>query len=121
MSLKVSRCLPLFLLIILSVALSPSARAQQSACLPVSSNPLVMADMCSGPPMTGPLPAVLKMGVSKPPRNLQPIAAGVINHMRLIGSPMIGKGDALVYEANRSDFILELDVSNGKQIVAEPL
>src|SRR5436190_13822105 len=113
MSLKVSRCLPLFLLIILSVALSPSARAQQSACLPVSNNPLVMADLCSGPPMTGPLPAVLKMNVSKPPRNLQPIAAEAINHMRLVQMPFISKGDALVYEANRGDFILALDVSNG--------
>src|SRR5947207_14833060 len=106
MSLRVSR----WLLVVLLIAAFPdqlTANAQQfNNCPPVSNNPRLMADLCSGPPMTGPLPAVLKMSVSKPHRNLQPIAAEIINHMKLAGSPMIGRGDALVYQANRSDFIL---------------
>jgi RHS repeat-associated protein len=91
----------------------------QSACNPVSNNPLVMQVLCSEPPKA--VPATLKMSVSKQAPNLQPISSEAINHMRLIDAPVIGKGDVLVYEANRSDFIFELMFANGKEIVVEPL
>src|SRR5436305_8690930 len=53
--------------------------------------------------------------------NLQSISAESINHMRLVDAPLIGRGDILIYEANRSDFILELEFANGKEIVVQPL
>src|SRR5437016_4748909 len=118
MSLKVSRYLPLFVLVLFTAQLPVTA--QQSTCTPVSKNPLVMENLCDTPGAEA-VPAVLKTNVSKPAVNLQPITAEAINHMQSPNPPVIGKGDILVYEANRSDFILELDFPNGKQIVVKPL
>jgi RHS repeat-associated protein len=49
------------------------------------------------------------------------LTAQDINELRVDDPPMIHPGDALVFEANRGDFVLELYLSNGKEIVTQPL
>jgi RHS repeat-associated protein len=121
MSLKVSRCLPSFvvlLLVIFSARLQ--VNGQQSMCAPVSNNPLVMENLCNDVPRVEAVPAVQKTSASKATQNLLTLTAADINSMRLTESPLILMGDVLVFEANRDDFILEIYLSNGKEIVTQP-
>jgi RHS repeat-associated protein len=112
--------LPLSLLSIPSV-LPSTALAQQSMCAPVSNNPLVMENLCNDAPRPEVVPAVQKMSASRPVQNLLMLTAHDINTMTLDDRPMIRLGDAWVFEANRSDFVLEIYLSNGKEIVVQPL
>ena len=109
-----------FSVLALSLASATVSQAQ-SICHPVSNNPLVMQELCSAPQQTEVIPAILKMGLPAHVPNLQSISAESINHMRLVDAPLIGRGDILIYEANRSDFILELVFANGQEIVVQPL
>jgi len=43
-----------------------------------------------------------------------------INLARLHETPAIRSGDALVFEANRTDFVLEIYLSSGREIVTQP-
>jgi RHS repeat-associated protein len=117
MSLKVSRCLPA-LALLLSAQLP--LKAQQSMCAPVSNNPLVMENLCNDAPRAQAVPAIQKTEVSQSTQNLLTLTAADINSMRLTEPPMILMGDVLVFEANREDFILEIFLSNGKEIVSQP-
>ncbi|HEY6253860.1 MAG TPA: RHS repeat-associated core domain-containing protein [Candidatus Angelobacter sp.] len=112
-----------FSLVVLTAAVLFSALPghAQSVCNAVSNNPLVMQMLCSEPPKAEAVPATLRTSLSKPPLDLQPITAEAINHMRLVQAPPIRRGDVLTYEANRSDFMLELFFGNGKEIVIQPL
>lgn len=103
------------------IALLPLSANAQSMCNPVSNNPLVMEMLCSEPPKAQAVPATLRTTLPKQPVQLQPITAEAINHMRLVEAPPISNGDVLRYDANRSDFILELFFGNGKEIVVQPL
>jgi RHS repeat-associated protein len=118
---NVYRYLLPFALLSISSVLTCTALAQQSMCAPVSNNPLVMENLCNDAPRAEAVPAVQKMGASRPAQNLLTLTAAEINSMRLDNPPMIRVGDALVFEANRSDFVLELYLSNGKEIVTQPL
>ena len=60
------------------------------------------------------------MRAVKPVHNLLTLSVDEINSAKLNDPPMILIGDALVFEANRSDFILEVYLSNGKEIVTQP-
>jgi RHS repeat-associated protein len=89
-------------------------------CAPVSNNPLVMENLCNDAPRAQALPATQKNGVSKPAQESLTLTAAQINSMRLTESPIILMGDVLVFEANREDFVLEIYLSNGKEIVTQP-
>jgi len=117
MSLKVSRCLPAIGLLLL---VQLQLKAQQSMCAPVSNNPLVMENLCNDAPRAQALPSTQKNGVSKPAQESLTLTAAQINSMRLTESPIILMGDVLVFEANRADFLLEIYLSNGKEIVTQP-
>jgi RHS repeat-associated protein len=80
-----------------------------------------MESLCNDAPRTVAVPAVQRTSASKPAQNLLTLTVPEINSMRLNDPPMIRVGDALIFEANRSDFTLELFLSNGKEIVTEPL
>src|SRR4029077_5626322 len=81
---------------------------------------LVMENLCNDTPKAEAVPAVQRMSTSKPAQNLLTLAAEEINTARLNDPPMIRLGDALVFEANRGDFVLEIYLSNGKEIVTQP-
>jgi len=89
-------------------------------CAPVSNNPLVMENLCNDAPRAQALPATQKNGVSKPAQESLTLTAAQINSMRLTESPIILMGDDLVFEANREDFVLEIYLSNGKEIITQP-
>lgn len=121
MSLKVSRCLPSLALVLLVFSPYLGVYGQQSMCAPVSNNPMVMEMLCNDTPRAEAVPAVQKTGISsKTAQNLLTLTAADINSMRLTEPPMIRMGDVLVFEANRNDFVLEIYLSNGKEIVTEP-
>lgn len=119
MGLKVSRGLPSFLLVLFAAQLC--VNAQQPMCAPVSNNPLVMENLCNDTPRAEAVPAIQRMDAPKPAQNLLTLTAKEINSAKLNDPPMIRLGDALVFEANRSDFVLEIYLSNGKEIVTQPL
>ncbi|HEX3092353.1 MAG TPA: hypothetical protein VHW72_07010, partial [Candidatus Angelobacter sp.] len=93
------------------------AIAQQSMCAPVSNNPLVMESLCRDVPPAQPAPAVQKVNRAKSGQNLLTLSIEEINRMKLSDPPMIRLGDALVFEANEGGFLLEIFLSNGKEIV----
>lgn len=99
---------------------STTAYTQTSMCAPVSNNPLVMENLCNEAPRAEAVPAIQRMNAPKPALNLLVLTASEISSMKLNDPPMIRLGDALVFEANRSDFVLEIYLSNGKEIVTQP-
>jgi len=120
MSLKVSRYWPSFVFLLVVFAAQLRVNGQQSMCAPVSNNPLVMENLCNDAPGSVAMPAIQEIDASKPAQNLLTLTAAQINSMRLTDPPMIRMGDALTFEANRADFLLEIYLSNGKEIVAQP-
>ena len=118
MSLKVFRCL--WSVVFLLITTQLRVDGQQSMCAPVSNNPLVMENLCNDAGRTQAVPAIHKTSVSKPAQDLLTLTAAEINSMKLTESPMILMGDVLQFEANREDFVLEVYLSNGKEIVIQP-
>src|SRR5437016_1059702 len=116
MSLRVFRWFLSLIVFAFIIGLMP-ANAQQSMCAPVSNNPLVMENLCNDAPRAKAVPAVQKISSSREAQNLLTLTAEEINSARLDDPPMIRLGDALVFEANRGDFILELYLTSGKEIV----
>jgi len=111
-----ARCSSSVVALLLLVIPRP-AIAQQSMCAPVSSNPLVMENLCNDAPAARTMPTVQKVNRAKPGQNLLTLSVEEINRMKLSDPPMIRLGDALVFEANRGGFLLEIFLSNGKEIV----
>lgn len=106
-------------LFILPVA---SAQSISSPCIPgISSNPLVMENLCNEPPKAEAIPAVRRTNAPQQGQPMLMLTADDINSMVLDDPPVIRFGDAWVFEANRSDFILEIYFSNGREIVVQPL
>src|SRR5215831_11155720 len=104
-------CLVAFLLL----AVRWPATAQQSTCAPVSSNPLVMEALCSNTPRVATAPEMSKAAVGS-----LTLTVEEINLARLHETLAIRSGDALVFEANRTDFVLEIYLSSGREIVTQP-
>ncbi len=117
---KVSGWLISFVMLAFTIGLTP-ANAQQPMCAPVSNNLLVMENLCNETPRAEAVHAGQKVSASWPAQNLLTLTANEINSKKLNDPPMIRLGDVLVFEANRSDFILELYLANGKEIVTQPL
>src|SRR6476646_7050761 len=120
MSLKVSRYWPSFVFLLVVFAAQLRVNGEQSMCAPVSNNPLVMENLCNDSPSAVAMPAIQEIDASKPAQNLLTLTVAEINSMRLTDPPMIRMGDALTFEANRADFLLEIYLSNGKEIVTQP-
>lgn len=95
--------------------LAPSIGHSQSMCAPVSNNPLVMANLCS------PEPAIERTSPTGPARPPLTLTVEQVDKMVLDSSPFIHPGDFLLFETNRRDFVLHLLLSNGKEIVTQPL
>lgn len=118
MNLQVRCCF--YSAVLLALATPLSTNAQQSMCAPVSNNPLVMENLCNDVRRADAVPAVQEMHGAKPAQNALTLSVDEINSAKLNDPPMILIGDALLFEANRSDFILEISLSNGKEIVTQP-
>jgi RHS repeat-associated protein len=118
MNVSWSRSLVVLLLVVLPSAVA--SYAQSSACALVSNNPLVLANLCGGIPKTESLPAA-EVAISRGSAQPLTLTAEQINKLVLDDPPAIRSGDALVFEANRGDFILEVLLSNGKEIVTQLL
>lgn len=91
--------------------------AQSVPCPQVSSNPLVMANLCNGAPPVGAVPVASRSGATP----TLVLTAQQVSRMTIDNPPMIRRGDVLVFEANRGDFVLQTYLSNGKMIVTQPL
>lgn len=122
MTAKLRRCLlPLLFASVLLMCFAPSINAQ-SMCFPVSSNPMVMESLCSSAP-----PAHVENAASS--ARLDALAvesrltltAEQVSDMVVDDPPMIRRGDVIVYEANRRDFVFEILLSDGRTIVTQPL
>lgn len=85
--------------------------------LPVSKNPLVMASLCSAAPPPGNAPAQGKDSLTSSPLTL---TVQQINALTFQNAPMIQEQDAILMEANRGDFDLEIHLSNGNVILTGP-
>ena len=74
----------------------------------------------SGVPAAEAVASVLNLSAqrSSPPLTL---SAQQISEMRVDDPPMVRSGDELDFEANRGDFVLHTYLSNGKEIVTQPL
>lgn len=64
--------------------------------------------------------AVMKWS-AQPSAPLLTLTAQQVSEMKLDDPPMIHSGDVLIFEANRSDFVLHTYLSNWTEIVAQPL
>lgn len=107
------------LVALLLVAAGWPATAQQSTCAPVSSNPLVMEALCSDKPGLRVLPAK-QMSATTAAQSVLALTAEEIDRARLHDAPAIRMGDLLLFEANRRDFIFEILLSNGSELVFGP-
>lgn len=106
-----------------SVFILPVAFAQSlpSLCTPgISSNPLVMENLCADLPPAKVVPAVARSKALQP-NPLLTLAAERLSQIILVDPPTIAPGDVMVFEANRRDFILRTELSNGKEIVVGPM
>lgn len=116
MSLKVPRCLPAIgLLLFIQLQL----KAQQSMCAPVSNNPLVMESLCNDALRAQALPAK-QMSATTTAQSVLALTVEEINRARLHDAPPIRMGDLLFFEANRRDFIFEIQFSSGSRLVLGP-
>jgi len=105
------------LMALLALLIGWPATAQRSLCAPVSNNPLVMEVLCSDASRVVTTPPVLR---PKPAAGPLALTVEEINRARLHGAPPIRMGDTLVFEANRSDFIFELQLSNWHKLMVRP-
>jgi hypothetical protein len=101
------------------VSLPLPGRAQ-SICNTVSNNPLVMANLYSPGPPSNPH-AIENTNPAKPAQPPLTLTAEQVNAMVLDAAPLIHPGDLMIFETNRRDFVLHLLLSNGKEIVTQPL
>lgn len=109
-----------FILLALAVPVSNlPGHAQSSICPPVSKNQLVMANLCSAAPPVESTPTISK--TVSPKSSVLSFTVEQINAMVLDDAPLIHAGDFMVFETNRRDFVYHLILSNGKEIVTQPL
>jgi hypothetical protein len=92
-----------------------SACGQPSMCAPVSNNPLVIENLCTPYSESKIVPAVATAPA------LLVLTADEFSGIKLDDPPTIVPGDELVFEANRRDFVLHTQLSNGQEIVTGPL
>ena len=118
---RLSRSYSLVAVLFSVTLLTATANAQSSMCSPVSNNPLVMANLCSSAPSAESLPTVKRVVAAKPPESALTLTVEQLNQMVLDAVPLIHPGDFMIFETNRRDFVLHLLLSNGKEIVTQPL
>src|SRR5437762_537755 len=119
-TMKVARLL--FLCVFLLVFAAQSvilAQSWPSPCVPgISSNPIVMENLCNEPPPATAVPAVAQPIAPAP---ILTLSAERLSRIQLDDFPTIQPGDIMVFEANRRDFVLRTQISNGKEIVVGPI